>query len=507
MGQTKACLAVTNCVARRRANCNLCAMTRRTRCVIVCFALSSALACSGESEPQADAERANDGQTDDGGALSTLDDSQDAENQDGIATSQRSNSDDDRDDSVADTPRAGTSNADTPGESRATEDPDRGTGEAESEATPALDDAVAEGSSDAGSVETELPESEAEDGAGTDDEQASMETTSDAIDAGAPQIEPPLEEQDADTPGLWDALEPGDYTSAADLPEANSEMAVAALDGKIYVVGGYPSSRETQDTVQVYDPASDTWALAQSLPEPIHHPVLVGVDGKLYSLGGQPNTSRSLAYDPVADAWSDLAPMPSARGAGAGAVIDDQIYVVGGRSPAQNEFEVYDISDDAWTSLPNLPQDYNQRNHLAAAAIDGKIYVAGGRYDGDGFSSPMTDALDMYDPSLGEWTRLNDMLLPRGGVNGIAAYGCFHVWGGEGSNTGYPNDVFPNHDVYDPTTDQWTAVEDLPIPVHGVTGAAFIDGVIYIPGGGTSSGGSSGSRHFQVFRPQMRCDE
>jgi hypothetical protein len=95
---------------------------------------------------------------------------------------------------------------------------------------------------------------------------------------------------------------------------------------------------------------------------------------------------------------------------------------------------------------------------------------------------------------------------PRGGVNGVAAFGCFHVWGGEGGNTGEPNNVFPDHDVYNPIADAWTSVADLTIPVHGVTGAAFIDGLIYMPGGGTQSGGSSGSRLFQVFRPDMRCE-
>jgi hypothetical protein len=41
--------------------------------------------------------------------------------------------------------------------------------------------------------------------------------------------------------------------------------------------------------------------------------------------------------------------------------------------------------------------------------------------------------------------------------------------------------------------------------VHGVTGAAFIDGLIYMPGGGTRSGGGSGTTLFQVYRPDKTC--
>jgi N-acetylneuraminic acid mutarotase len=295
-----------------------------------------------------------------------------------------------------------------------------------------------------------------------------------------------------------------------DLPEANSEMAVAEAGGKIYVLGGYPSSREVQTTVQVYDPATDSWTLADPLPEAVHHPVVVGVGTKLYSLGGQldaGDTDRTLVYEPGAGTpWQDLARMPTARGAGAAAVIDDTIYVVGGRPPAGNAFEAYDVSDDAWDALPDLPQPYPERPHLAAAAIGGKVYVAGGRHSGGSFNNPMTDSLDIFDPVAGSWSLGAPMLRPRGGVNGVEAFGCFHVWGGEGANIGFPNNVFPDHDVYDPIADQWTKALDLPTPVHGVSGAVFLNGLIYMPGGGIAQGGSSGSRIFQVFRPERRCD-
>jgi N-acetylneuraminic acid mutarotase len=303
---------------------------------------------------------------------------------------------------------------------------------------------------------------------------------------------------------------PGEYGSRKELLAANSEMAVAELDGKIYVIGGYPSNRTPQSSVQVYDTESDSWDYAAELPFALHHPVAVGAAGRVFSLGGQlanGDTDRVLAYEPATDLWTDRAPMPTARGAGAGAVLGDVIYVIAGRPPsAGNAFEAYDIGDDRWTSLPDLPQTFPDRNHIAAAAIAGKIYVAGGRYGGGGFADPRTASLDIYDPVTGRWSTGTSMLRPRGGVNGVAAHGCFFVWGGEGSGIGEPNDVFPDMDVYAPGSDRWTSLPALPTPVHGVTGAAFVGGLIYIPGGGTTSGGSSGSRLFQVYRPNMRCD-
>jgi N-acetylneuraminic acid mutarotase len=192
--------------------------------------------------------------------------------------------------------------------------------------------------------------------------------------------------------------------------------------------------------------------------------------------------------------------MPTERSAGAAAVAGEKIYVAGGRPPHGKDFAVYDPGADVWRTLPGLP---TQRNHLAVAAIDGKIYVAGGRF-GAGFDSEKTDALEMFDPANGVWTARARMPRPRGGVNGIAAYGCFHVFGGEG-NAQSPSGVFPDHDVYDPAADRWTRLDPMPVPVHGVTGAPFLNGLIDLPGGGVAQGGSSGSTIHQVYHPRMSC--
>ena len=89
-------------------------------------------------------------------------------------------------------------------------------------------------------------------------------------------------------------------------------------------------------------------------------------------------------------------------------------------------------------------------------------------------------------------------------MNGIAAFGCFHIFGGEGNDQS-PSGVFPDHDVYDPAADRWTRLDPMPVPVHGVTGAAFLNGLIDLPGGGIAQGGSSGSTVHQVYRPRMSC--
>jgi len=59
--------------------------------------------------------------------------------------------------------------------------------------------------------------------------------------------------------------------------------------------------------------------------------------------------------------------------------------------------------------------------------------------------------------------------------------------------------MFAQHEMYSPALDRWYRMEPMPVAVHGVTGAAFVNGWIHLPGGGTSTGGSSGSTIHQVF--------
>ncbi len=288
----------------------------------------------------------------------------------------------------------------------------------------------------------------------------------------------------------------------SNLLEANSEMAVAELNGRIYVMGGYPASRVTVRTVQVYEPASNRWSLTTPLPVALNHQMPAVAGGRLYVIGGQTDsgntsfTNSVFEFDPLTTNWSMRAPMPTARSAGAAAVVGNLIYVAGGRPPRGADFAVYDSQNNQWATLPDLP---TARNHLAACAVDGKVYVAGGRIQA-GFSSAMTNVLEMFDPDSRQWATRAPMPTTRGGINGIAVHGRFFVWGGEGpTGAANPTGMFNQMEMYVAPMDRWYRLEPLPVAIHGVTGAAFVDGWIHAPGGGTSTGGSSGSTLHQVF--------
>lgn len=308
----------------------------------------------------------------------------------------------------------------------------------------------------------------------------------------------------AGTIGAAQAQDAGEWAHRAPLLAPNSEFAVAEAGGRLYILGGYPSSRETVTTVQIYDTATDSWRLGPDLPVPNNHGMAVSVEGRIYLIGGQTSAAGGDSYvdtvymlDPEAEAWVERAPMPTRRSAGVALVHDGLVYVAGGRPPRGHDFAVYDPQADSWEVLPDLP---SQRNHIGGATIGGRIHVIGGRLEG-GFRSDQTPAHEVYDPASRSWNVAAPMLRARSGMNTVLANGCLHAWGGE-SGAG----MFADHDYYDPRSDRWTALEPMPLPVHGVTGAAFVAGLIHAPGGGTEVGGSSGSLHNQVYRPAVSCE-
>jgi N-acetylneuraminic acid mutarotase len=296
----------------------------------------------------------------------------------------------------------------------------------------------------------------------------------------------------------------GQWGQQPPLIEANSELAFAEANGKLYLLGGYPASRQTSRTVQVFDTASGLWELGPPLPQPNNHGMAAGVNGRVYLIGGQttdlsegPYVDTVYELNPASGSWVEKARMPTARSSGVAVVHQGSIYVAGGRPPRGSDFAVYHPASDSWEVLPNLP---SQRNHLTGAAINGRIHVVGGRL-GQGLSPQMTTVHEVFDPQTRTWTTAAPMLRARSGMNGAMARGCFHVWGGEG-----PAGMFPDHDYFDPRSNQWIRLNDMPIPVHGVYGAAYVAGLIWAPGGGTNIGGNHGSVLHQVFMPTVSCE-
>ncbi|MBI3325471.1 MAG: galactose oxidase [Nitrospinae bacterium] len=289
----------------------------------------------------------------------------------------------------------------------------------------------------------------------------------------------------------------GSWVVRARMQEARQEVGVAALNGKVYVVGGLRRNGSQADTVEVYDIATDRWQFVHPLPLPLDHVAVAAARGKLYVTGGFQGAAAvdlTLEYDPVVDRWTPKAPMPTRRGAPAAAVIAEKVYAVGGfRDGASvSDLARYDPDADRWETLPPLP---TPRDHLGAGAIKGRLYAVGGRNQ----TSFTLGSLEEFDPLTRTWVPRVRMPTPRSGVAAAVVNDRLYVFGGEG-NARSPQEVFQEVEAFDPGADQWQPMPPMPTPRHGI-GAAVQSTDILIPGGALTQGLGPTDVH-EVFRVQ-----
>lgn len=269
------------------------------------------------------------------------------------------------------------------------------------------------------------------------------------------------------------------WQQLASMPTARSEMPAAALDGLIYVPGGFGG----ETVFEAYDTVNNSWAELAVLPEGRHHLMAVAHGGTVYVLGGGKSMlnwepqSTTWAFDPEKGDWEERAPMPEPRLAGAAVSLGDYLYVIGGTG-GTGALLRYDPAADTWTSLAALEQ---MREHTAAVAFEGRIYAIGGRWSGQG----ELRSVEIYDPGLDVWSAGSPLNEARGGFAATVVADRIVVAGGEvlaGNNR-----ALNNVEVLHAQGSEWVFGPALPVGLHGVP-AVEVDGNVYVIGGADIAG-------------------
>lgn len=304
----------------------------------------------------------------------------------------------------------------------------------------------------------------------------------------------------------------GTWTQGAPAPTKRTEIAAAALDGKIYAIGGFskPSFSNILDfaisrDVEVYDPATDNWSVTTPLPEGRHHAGIATLDGFLYIIGGFAKSGLTIwhavntvyQYNPATQAWRERAPMPTSRGALGIASYQGRLYAIGGYDGEQNSgaTEIYDPKTDSWsTGAPLLAP----RDHLAVATVGSRIYAIGGRSNLKYRQN--TSMVEAYDPTTNQWQTVANLPTARSGISAGTINEQIYVLGGE-SEEG----TFDNNEKYYPDEDRWMTMTPMPTARHGL-GVAVVNERLYAIGGGPTPGASFSRINEIFFIPQPQND-
>ncbi|KAI9027663.1 hypothetical protein CLU79DRAFT_697531, partial [Phycomyces nitens] len=183
----------------------------------------------------------------------------------------------------------------------------------------------------------------------------------------------------------------------------------AVLNGIIYVWGGQRNGKYLADLYALNMteyPHNLQWKLISPrnegpMPRAGHISVISG--NEMYIFGG---TDSERLYQ---DTWSFHIPeqcwskipavgyIPIAREYAAGALVDDLIYVFGGKGPdgvKLGDLCAFRIKGFRWYMFQNMGSAPSPRHSLTMTAVKDKIYVVGGEFDGKPEDSLMVHALD-----------------------------------------------------------------------------------------------------------------
>ncbi len=219
-------------------------------------------------------------------------------------------------------------------------------------------------------------------------------------------------------------------------------------DGKyVYVIGGDGTRTTPYSLAYKYTPNTDSWERLADMPTPRGALGLAALDGKIYAVGGatyDKKRNELEVYDPKTNSWEGKTPMPTPREHLAIAVVDEKIFVLGGlttdRFHSLTTVEAYDPITDTWETKAPLPLPLSG---FTAVGLENKIFVFGGQQ-----GVAVSGEIHEYDAKKNSWNRKSNLPFPRYGAVGVAVEDKIHLFGGNRVVGSYQ--IINNHDIFVP---------------------------------------------------------
>jgi N-acetylneuraminic acid mutarotase len=253
--------------------------------------------------------------------------------------------------------------------------------------------------------------------------------------------------------GVWEAT--------ADMSKVRTlHQSVLLQDGRALVIGGGDSDYEPITSVEIYDPSTGTWTeTGELIKARQEHTATVLSDGRVLVTGGGriDATETSEIYDPSTGAWSEAGEMITGRISGVAARLNDgRVLIVGGREAYQWQegsvltAEIYDPVAKSWSAGANVLEF----RHDTAVSIlsDGRVMVVAGAMS-EGMGVLVLQTAEIYDPSTNVWTATAGLAQARTGHSStVMPDGKVLVVGGNTAG-GTPISTV---EMYDPSTGTWS---------------------------------------------------
>ena len=251
-------------------------------------------------------------------------------------------------------------------------------------------------------------------------------------------------------------------------------------NGKIYLFGGKSVDNRVLNTVEVFDPGSNTWdsTVVSDFKEARYNAAAVLWQGKIYLTGGGGYNDKVLksveVYDPVHNSWDEVHEMRKERRGHSAIIFNNHIYCFGGQknnSELVDEIEWFDTTKSDWEEAGFDLN--NPRVAFFPAVYNNQIYMFGGSYFGPFATGYKTEWAD----SEYTWMGIDSLSQARSYGATARIDSLIYMIGGE-TQSGKTNLV----EIYNANSNTIRHGEDMPDAQSGMT-AAVLHGKIYVMGG------------------------
>eukprot|EP00058_Branchiostoma_floridae_P019668 XP_002605158.1 hypothetical protein BRAFLDRAFT_265767 [Branchiostoma floridae] len=226
---------------------------------------------------------------------------------------------------------------------------------------------------------------------------------------------------------VW-RYEPGrnQWLSVASMQEARSDFSLVTVGNHLYAICGRNKTGELF-AVERYDPMVDEWKYVNRATEKVFGHAGAALQGTIIVAGGGRNKvfhNRVHSYDTALDEWTEKAPLLSPRAFHRMATVGDKVFAIGGyknRSgpgfPVNDvvSVECYNMAANQWSAVASMLE---AQTGAGVAVLNDCIYIVGGRAFSASSSrrSVRLKTVTKYDTARNRWERCSSLRQPLRGA-------------------------------------------------------------------------------------------
>ena len=200
-------------------------------------------------------------------------------------------------------------------------------------------------------------------------------------------------------------------------PPPVHSFTIATLRDQLLVVGGRDKlCRKKTNTILTFNEHSGQWVQSHpAMPTALSDPAVIGYQEHLIVAGGHNSKDNKIPdaniLETTNNKWKTAQPLPSTDHYNT-VLFEDTLYLVGQQTQAVLRAHVPTLISGAesgvWETLPNTPY-YDS----SPVIIDNTLMTVGGR-DRPSLAGNFTTQIHMYEPTTNQWTSVGDLPKPVG---------------------------------------------------------------------------------------------